>query len=101
MKDGKPEFTAEQLQAALGHIGHVTANMACPCCGTRKWTVETEGMGGLLSPLLPFLAYIPFTAAPFFGPAPVIPSIVLSCDECGFVRHHNVPHILKRLGVAG
>ena len=87
-----PSYEPHDLQAALSHIASTTANVACPFCGCKTWTLETEGSEGLK----PYLAYVQFSASHMFGPAPVIPAIVLSCDECGFIRQHNLPHILAK-----
>ena len=91
-----PTYDDQSLQSALAHIGERSANAPCPFCGCRTWTVETEGS----DVLKPYLAYIHFSASHTFGPAPVVPAIIISCDDCGFIRQHNLPHILSKLNGA-
>lgn len=91
-------YTDQQLSEALDYVGKTTPNAECPFCKTSKWSFE--GRGGLLFPV-PNLGYIPLTTVAFFGPAPAIPTITLTCTNCGFVRHHNVSMIMTKIGRAG
>lgn len=91
-------YTDDQLSKALEYVGNTTPNAECPFCKTSKWSFE--GGGGILSPV-PKLGYIPLTTVGFFGPAPAIPAIILTCTNCGFVRHHNVPMVMTKIEGAG
>ncbi|MBB5663227.1 putative RNA-binding Zn-ribbon protein involved in translation (DUF1610 family) [Rhizobium leguminosarum] len=100
MSEKKPEhpYSDHILSLALEYVGKKTADAPCPFCGNKNWTYENTG--GLLWPV-PKVAYVPMTNQSFFGPAPAIPVFTLTCTECGFVRHHNLPMIMTHIEKAG
>lgn len=92
----KPEHPYDDvfLHDALQYVALHTANAKCPFCGNSNWTYENGG--GVLLPA-PKVAYIPMRYQPHTGQAASIPVITLTCTECGFVRHHNLPMIKTKL----
>ncbi|MBD9635439.1 hypothetical protein IB277_03860 [Ensifer sp. ENS07] len=82
------------LHDALEYVAKKTSKAKCPFCGNPNWTYENGG--GLLMPV-PKMAYIPMRYQPQTGQAASIPVFTLTCTECGFVRHHNLPMIMTKL----
>ncbi len=96
MSTDRPDhpYDGNFLHEALQYVAAKTNNAKCPFCGNTNWTYENEG--GVLVPV-PKVAYVPMSNRAFFGPAPAIPVITLTCTECGFVRHHNLPMVKTRI----
>jgi hypothetical protein len=85
-------YSDDELRRVLAEIGDKTANRPCPMCDNKTWIYE--GGGALLGP--PKVAFVPMTMVAHFGNAPAIPALTLTCVNCGFIRHHNIPMVLSR-----
>jgi hypothetical protein len=59
---------------------------SCPICKTQGWNAEVAGF---------LVSSLPSTGIRF--PPPFFPTLVMTCEKCGFVAHHN----LKTLQVEG
>jgi predicted RNA-binding Zn-ribbon protein involved in translation (DUF1610 family) len=92
-------YTDEEMLFVIEHIGTQTANSKCPFCGNPTWTAETEKRDGEES-LIPYPAFIMFGTPPYTRPFGLIPVVVLTCDNCGFIRHHSITSILKLRGAS-
>ncbi|WSH67066.1 hypothetical protein U8Q05_11920 [Rhizobium ruizarguesonis] len=92
-------LSESDLLAVLSYVGETTSNAACPMCATRKWVVETETQNGEPS-LIAFPGRMLFRSREkdVFGETP---TLVLTCDNCGFIREHNIPFILNKIRGAG
>jgi len=87
----------ELLINALDSVKQKTAGRHCPFCGHPKWLIETNPddtpFGQLVGATVPAPAYL--VTDPRDLPSPAIPTLVLTCENCGFVRLHNLTHLLK------
>lgn len=86
-------FTDQQLKDALHKLAMKTGEAACPFCGNTLWAYESARPGQIGA--VPEVAHVMMTNHAIFGPAPSIPGITLTCSECGFVRVHSLPTLLK------
>jgi rubredoxin len=91
-------YSDDDLRAALQYIGEKTSNRPCPMCGAKSWTFESAGS---VLAAVPKVAYVPMTMVAHFGRAPAIPVITLTCENCGFIRHHNIPMVMTKAGENG
>ncbi|MFU0503610.1 hypothetical protein [Pseudaminobacter sp. NGMCC 1.201702] len=67
---------------------------ACPFCGTNDWRTESSPPDVLLGIASP--TFVMKDPRSYFGPAPSIPTISVSCGNCGFIRQHNVSILTGR-----
>jgi hypothetical protein len=65
----------EQVIIALKEKGAI---QPCPRCLNKQF--EVIGEAGI--PL------VPERGASWFGPAPAVPVILVSCSNCGYIAHH-------------
>lgn len=74
----------------------VNAEAACPVCATRKWTAfrpQVEGLG---------LIKIAHDFEPKLTYGPYVSVLIVSCNNCGFIRLHSAGVIAEwkaKLGV--
>lgn len=99
MNDEKDHpYSEEELRDALVYVAETTPNAACPFCGNSTWAMESDKSK---PKLVPKVVFAPFTNRAFFGPAPAIPTISLTCENCGFIRLHNLPMVMTKLNDGG
>lgn len=90
------QFPSENdLMEALRTLSDNTGRIACPICMNQTWEIETEPGGGLLS-ILPLPGLIGFRPSNPTTMSPLIPCLVFVCENCGFVREHSVPMLLRK-----
>lgn len=95
---GNDPTKPHDLHKAVELVKERTAGRVCPFCDHRKWLVESRSPVSAISQLNGDA-----NAAPVFlltdtdsfweGP-PTIPAVVMTCENCGFIRLHNVPVLL-------
>lgn len=73
---------------ALEYIGDVTANAKCPFCGGLAWAYTQDEDGSVRRSL------ISYAKKPILT---VLPAIPLTCETCGFIRHHDLAMIKTKL----
>lgn len=76
------------LWEALEYIGRKTQNVSCPFCGNKTWVYAKRDDGQPRAALLTYTK----TDDPV-----IIPAIPLTCDNCGFVRNHDIAMISTKL----
>jgi ribosomal protein S27AE len=74
--------------AALEYIGEVTANAKCPFCSNETWVYAHNERG---APRRALMSY----RGPTF--AHVVPAVALVCDNCGYIRYHDLAMIKTKL----
>lgn len=90
------QFPSEDdLVEALNTLSLNAGRIACPICMNQTWEIETEPTGGLLS-ILPLPGIIGFKPSKSTTMSPLIPCLVLVCENCGFIREHSVPMLLRK-----
>lgn len=87
-------YSDDELRDALLYVAQRTPRARCPLCAHESWTYDDDKAKGRA---VPRVTYVPFTNRAFFGPAPSIPTISLTCDNCGYVRNHSIPMIISNL----
>lgn len=87
------EDTRAGLMNALEALAKHVPPAKCPICSALDWTVESEP-GGILSSFIPMPGMLGFKSSTL-PMAPVVPTLVLTCESCGFIRQHNIPTLLK------
>lgn len=78
---------------AVNRVHELTTKALCPFCENTEWLVEGDGAGVLN---IPAPTFVMKDSRSFYGPAPAIPTIAISCSNCGFVRLHNISVVNKR-----
>mgnify|MGYP006983099639 CR=1 FL=1 len=71
----------------IAYVGDVTANATCPFCQNMRWSYAVNEDG---TPWHSLVSYVRD------GRAISLPAIVLTCDRCGFVRHHDLAMVRLR-----
>lgn len=82
------DLTFEEI---TGYFTKVGAADACPVCRTANWTIPSlphDGTVGLFTPR-PDGGYL--------MPGGVIPTIVVACTNCGFIRLHSAAILLDKI----
>lgn len=69
-----------------------TRKRPCPMCDVDDWRLEIAEREGVKSPAPVFVMKDPRA---YWGPTPSMPAIAFTCGNCGFIRLHNVPYLLK------
>jgi predicted RNA-binding Zn-ribbon protein involved in translation (DUF1610 family) len=87
-------YSDDELQRALAYVAEQTPNAGCPMCGNKTWAFDNEKAKKIT---VPRVTYTPFTNRAFFGAAPAIPTISLTCENCGFIRGHSIPMVLSKI----
>lgn len=73
---------------ALSYVSEATANAECPFCRNATWAY-LKGNDSL--PATTLLQY------ERDGRTTSVPGLVLTCEKCGFVRHHDLAMIKTKL----
>lgn len=93
----RPYLTPAELTLALQTFSDATGKTKCPICGNETWEIEVEyGPDVAPTEYRPMPGVIGFRPTVASTLAPVIPCLILVCEECGFVRHHSIPMLLKK-----
>lgn len=85
------EAANDDLAKALQIIAEKTPDRKCPFCDGTNWTYEKDNAGQGDTPKI---AVIPLKSYRAYDPA-IIPTISLTCSNCGFIRLHNVLNVLN------
>lgn len=94
MADNRYPNPEQDAIDALRALSEHVPPAKCPICNTMNWTVESEP-GGLLSSWRPMPGLLGFKSATL-PTSPIVPTLVLSCENCGFIRQHNIPTLAKK-----
>lgn len=87
-EDFKRTIAALRIEEAARRAHEKTGSAACPFCGNTEWLTESGGNLAAEDGTAP--VFVPKDIRAYFGPAPSIPSVALSCSNCGFIRLHNI-----------
>ena len=93
-EDKDHPYSDDELRDALAYIAETTPNAACPMCANRTWAFDNDKAK---KNTVPRVTYTPFTNRAFFGAAPAIPTISLTCENCGFIREHSLPMVITKM----
>lgn len=101
--DDKPGDFLDQFDESVENAHHLIhqaglLSVPCPICKNTEWVTETRPhpSGKDINFFAP--AFVMKDPRSFFGPAPAIPTIALTCTACGFLRQHNISWLLKKAG---
>jgi hypothetical protein len=95
----KPNEEKDFLEQFDTHSAFLMAAMKtrgrpCPMCDVDDWRLEIAEKDGVVSPAPIFVMK---DARSYWGPSPSMPAIAFTCGNCGFIRMHNLPYLLKAI----
>lgn len=99
--EDEPEDFLEQFNAPVENAFYFLYQAGlhkapCPICKNTDWLTETRP--DPKSSEIDYSAPVFAMKDPrsFWGPAPAIPTLALTCTSCGFLRQHNVAWLSKK-----
>jgi hypothetical protein len=92
------ELPKYRLLDSLEYIDTQAAVVLCPVCRNDGWLAETntDSVWEISQPSLA-PTYVMKDPRGYFGAAPAIPALTLTCTKCGFMRWHNLSFIQEKL----
>lgn len=86
--DFEQTIAALKISEAARRVLEKTSGAGCPFCGNTRWLAESGGDLAAVDGSAP--VFVPKDTRGYWGPAPSIPAVALSCSNCGFIRLHNI-----------
>ena len=101
--EDKPDDFLNQFDASVESAHHLIhqsglLNVPCPICKNTGWVTETRPHPSGKETNFFAPAFVMKDPRSFWGPAPAIPTIALTCTACGFLRQHNIAWLSKKDG---
>lgn len=93
----KPFLTEDEVHQALTEFSKRTGKHECPVCNNSTWEIETQ-VDVETARILPLPGLIGYRSTTNHSVAPTTPTLVITCDNCGYVRMHSIPMLLRKAG---
>ncbi|KAB2680358.1 MULTISPECIES: hypothetical protein [Brucella/Ochrobactrum group] len=92
MSDRDNFFDQFNTPKAVSIIAEKVAGKPCPMCDAADWHLEVSRT---LEGEVPSTAFLLKDPRMYWDGAPSIPAVAFSCGNCGFIRLHNIPLVLR------